>query len=94
MNFGRTLFCVTGASIALAAFVTLDYTFSDVFSVPMRESLETGLGSWMNSRFSDRLVQVITLMVYALVGILGGIVGVLAYRIFSRIPPLFAGNKK
>lgn len=94
MNFGRTIFCITGASIALAAFVTLDYTFSDVFSVPMKESLETELGSWMNSRFSDRLVQVITLMVYTLVGILGGLVGGLAYSALSRIHTLFVENKK
>ena len=94
MNFGRTFFCVTGASIALAAFVTLDYTFSDVFHVSMRKSLEAELGSWMNSRVSDGLVQAITLMIYALVMSLGGLVGGLAYRVFRRIPPLFAGNKK
>jgi len=94
LNFGRTFFWVTGASIALAAFVTLDYTFSDVFDVSMKKSLETELGSFIKGPVSDTAVLAVTLLAYVLVMSLGGLLGGLAYRIFRRIPPLSAGNRK
>ena len=83
---------VTAAAIALAAFVTLEYTFRDTFA----RSLSSGISDVLTPIWGHTVPFSINVavvgIVYLTVAVGGGALGVWAYKVLRRILTFLAGK--
>lgn len=85
---------VASGAFALAAFVTLDATFSDVFSGSLRLEIAEQLGNLGTGQPPECLKALLASGVYLLVAVSGGAVGGIAYRLFSCLIGQIQGNSR
>jgi len=87
-----SLVAVTTASVTLAAFVTLEFSFGDVFT----GSLSSEVSEILAALWGDTAPFVIRLgalaVIYILVAAIGGGLGVLAYLLVKRLFFFLSGS--
>lgn len=83
---------ITAAAIALASFVTLEYTFGDTFTRSLTSDISEALAILWGGTAPSRISLGMVVIVYFLVGVVGGALGVLAYKILKRILGSLAKN--